>query len=138
MARRALLVAVALMVGGCAPHHDSAQLTALKADPMASYQPEGGTPALSSEDDRREGSSAHKPREASVLHTFTFATASEVTAAIRSGTERARDHGWQLSSSSPAGALLTRSCAETTCTLTLATTVTTPTTLAIRLTAASF
>jgi len=129
-AAAALFAATA--VGGCATA--GPYLTALKADPLASYAPAGMNPGVNTEQARKNPSSTSKGQQAELLRSFDAEYPQSVAAAIDDAIARAQDAGWELESRNDQGAALTRDGpAASTMRLTIATSATEPSVLAIAL-----
>jgi hypothetical protein len=93
IAAAAALVAAATAVAGCGGNGDSAQLDALRDDPMAAYEPPNGE--LVDTEEQREGETTlGKPQLAKVSRLFTLSGDAED--ALDDALAAAEDAGWQL------------------------------------------
>ncbi|MCY7365783.1 MAG: hypothetical protein LH469_10820, partial [Frankiaceae bacterium] len=127
-AAAALFAAIA--VGGCATADP--YLAALKADPLASYAPAGMDPGVNTEQARKDPSSTSKGQQAELLRSFDAEDPRSVAAAIDDAIARAQDAGWELEIRNDQGAALTRDGpAASTMRLTIATSATEPSVLAM-------
>ena len=102
--RWALLVFVLLgifVAAGCARAQSDPELSALKADAMASWAPSGAGVVEEYSTSSRDQSNAQKPRLASVVRLVSLGGGS-LDAAVAEGERAARDAGWTRTDDSDA------------------------------------
>jgi hypothetical protein len=87
----AALVAAATVLAGCGGSDDSAQLDALRGDPMASYEPPGGE-LVDSEEQSEGKTTLGKPQQAKLSRLFALSGDGED--ALDDALAAAEDAGW--------------------------------------------
>jgi len=75
---------------------DSAQLRALRADPIAAYKPPGARLLSTVAAPERAGGSLHKPQEARYLRQFAVPDGAGGARAARTAAQAARRAGWSI------------------------------------------
>lgn len=131
----AVSIAAVALLGSCGGVDDP-YLAALEADPLAAYTPPGADQRLSAERARKDPPSVSEGRQASLLRSFDTEGPASAAAAIEAAVTRAQAAGWQLRSRGDQYATLTRpGPASSTMQLTVATSTTEPTVVAISMTA---
>ena len=102
--RRAMLGLVVLgsfAVAGCDRAHSGPELSALKADTMASWTPSGASVVEEHSTSSRDQSNVQKPRLASVVRLMSLGEGS-LDDAVAEGERAARDAGWTRTDDSDA------------------------------------
>jgi hypothetical protein len=132
----AALLAAAAVVAGCGGDAQDPYLAALRADPLASYEPPGGDLDVSTEQARKDPSGTSKGQQAQILRTFRIDGPAAIAAAMDDAIAQAEGDGWNLDSHTEQGAVLSRpGPMSSTMRLTVAASTTAPAFVALTMTA---
>lgn len=127
------------VVAGCGSDSaagDDPSLVALRSDPMSSYAVDQGELIRTDEQGRKDASSSSKGQQARVLRSFQLPSEQAVQQEMAAAVAAAVQAGWSVESRSEQGAVLTRTGPDgQPLSLTVATSVSEPTELAVTLTA---
>ena len=131
-----VLVGAVAMLAACSRDEDDAYLSALRADPLASYSPPSTELDVNTEQARADPSSTSKGQQAQILRSYRSDDPASTAAAMEALVARAQESGWQLDFEYERGSILTRpGPASSTMRLTVATSTDTPTKFSVSMTA---
>ena len=123
-------------LAACSDQEDPSFLAALRADPMSSFVPPSATEAQRFEQDRSGSSNTSLGRQAQVLRTLKVGEVSERLPLMRELRDKAQQEGWILQSDTSQGIALDRTgLGDLPMRLTIASSATEPTSVALSLTA---
>ena len=127
------------VLAGCSSNSaasDDPYLAALRSDPMSSYAVDRGELVHTGEQGRKDPSSTSKGQQARVLRSFALPSEQAVQQEMAAAVTAAEQAGWSVQSRSEQGAVLSRTGPDgRRLSLTVATSVSEPTELAVTLTA---